>query len=52
MKLEKDLYAYLWQNPYENKCSAYVINGEKTVLVDPGHTCPLKKVFRQTSPIK
>jgi hydroxyacylglutathione hydrolase len=47
MKLEKDLYAYLWQNPYENNCNTYVINGEKTVLIDPGHSRYLGQLFNQ-----
>jgi hydroxyacylglutathione hydrolase len=47
MKLEKDLYAYLWQNPYENNCNTYVIKGEKTVLIDPGHSRFLNQVFQQ-----
>ena len=47
MKLEKNLYAYLWKDPYENNCNTYVIHGEKTVLIDPGHTRHLKKVFYQ-----
>jgi len=38
MKLGKELYAYLWQNPYENNCNTYVIHGEVTVLIDPGHS--------------
>jgi hydroxyacylglutathione hydrolase len=47
MKLEKDLYAYLWRDPNENNCNTYVIKGEMTLLIDPGHTRHLKKVFRQ-----
>lgn len=47
MKLQKDLYAYLWRDPYENNCNTYVIQGEKTVLIDPGHTRHLEKVFDQ-----
>jgi len=47
MKLEKDLYAYLWQDPYENNCNTYVINGEMTVLIDPGHSRHLSRVFHQ-----
>jgi hydroxyacylglutathione hydrolase len=47
MKLEKDLYAYLWQDPYENNCNSYVIDGEMTVLIDPGHTRHLNEVFSQ-----
>jgi glyoxylase-like metal-dependent hydrolase (beta-lactamase superfamily II) len=48
MKLEKDLYAYPWQNPYENNCNTYVIKGEKTALIDPGHSRYLSKLFLQT----
>jgi len=47
MKLEKDLYAYPWKNPYENNCNTYVIQREMTILIDPGHTRHLKKVFHQ-----
>ena len=47
MKLQEDRYAYLWRDPYENNCNTYVINGEKMVLIDPGHTRHLKKVFHQ-----
>ncbi len=47
MKLEKDLYAYLWQNPYENNCNTYVIKGEKTILIDPGHSRHVERLFHQ-----
>jgi glyoxylase-like metal-dependent hydrolase (beta-lactamase superfamily II) len=47
MKLQENLYAYLWQDPYENNCNTYVIDGEITVLIDPGHTRHLDKVFSQ-----
>lgn len=47
MKLEKDLYAYLWQNAYENNCNTYVIHGETTVLIDPGHSRHLNRLFTQ-----
>jgi hydroxyacylglutathione hydrolase len=47
MKLEKDLYAYLWQNPYENNCNTYVILGEMTVLIDPGHFRHVSNLFHQ-----
>jgi len=47
MRLEKDLYAYLWQNPYENNCNTYVIHGEMVVLVDPGHSRYLSTLFSQ-----
>jgi hydroxyacylglutathione hydrolase len=45
MKLEKDLYVYLWKSAYENNCNAYVILGEVTVLIDPGHSKLLPQLF-------
>jgi glyoxylase-like metal-dependent hydrolase (beta-lactamase superfamily II) len=47
MKLEKDLYAYLWTNPYENNCNTYLIYGEVTVLIDPGHSRHVPNLFCQ-----
>lgn len=47
MIIGKDLYAYLWQNPYENNCNTYVIDGEMTILIDPGHSRHLSKLFYQ-----
>ena len=47
MKLGKDLYAYLWQNPYENNCNTYLIHGEITVLIDPGHSRHVERLFHQ-----
>ena len=47
MKLQENLYAYLWQNPYENNCNTYVIDGEMTVLIDPGHSRHVERIFHQ-----
>jgi len=47
MKLEKDLYAYLWTNPYENNCNTFLIRGEVTVLIDPGHSRHVPNLFHQ-----
>jgi glyoxylase-like metal-dependent hydrolase (beta-lactamase superfamily II) len=47
MKLERDLYAYLWQSVYENNCNTYLIHGEVTVLVDPGHSRHVPSLFHQ-----
>jgi glyoxylase-like metal-dependent hydrolase (beta-lactamase superfamily II) len=47
MKLDKDLYAYLWQNAYENNCNTYLIHGEITILVDPGHSRHIPNLFQQ-----
>ncbi len=47
MKLEEDLFVYLWQNPYENNCNTYLIRGEKTLLIDPGHLRHIGELFTQ-----
>ncbi len=47
MELEKDLYAYLWQNPYENNCNTYLIREDRTVLIDPGHSRHVPHLFQQ-----
>jgi glyoxylase-like metal-dependent hydrolase (beta-lactamase superfamily II) len=47
MKIEKDLYAYLWQNPYENNCNTFLIRGEVTTLIDPGHSQHVPNLFQQ-----
>ena len=47
MRLEKDLYAYFWQNVCENNCNTYLIHGEVTILIDPGHSHHIPNLFRQ-----
>lgn len=47
MKLDNGLYAYFWQNPYENNCNTYLIRGEKTILIDPGHLRYVPQLFHQ-----
>ena len=47
MELGRDLYAYLWQSAYENNCNTYLIRGEVTVLIDPGHSRHISHLFRQ-----
>jgi hydroxyacylglutathione hydrolase len=37
MKLEDGLYAFIWRNPQANNCNTYLIEGSKTILIDPGH---------------
>ena len=37
MKIIDDLHGFLWLNPTANNCNTYLINGNKKVLVDPGH---------------
>ncbi len=47
MKLTENLYAYFWQSVYENNCNTYIIDVDKTVLIDPGHSRYLPKLFDQ-----
>jgi hydroxyacylglutathione hydrolase len=47
MEIAKDLYAYLWKDPYDNNCNTYVIGGEKVLLIDPGHSRHLPALFSQ-----
>ncbi len=37
MKYSENLYLYPWENPMENNCNSYIIDGEVPVLIDPGH---------------
>lgn len=37
MELFDNLHAFLWLNPTANNCNAYLIIGDKNILVDPGH---------------
>jgi hydroxyacylglutathione hydrolase len=47
MQLQKDLYAYLWLDPYENNCNTYLICGKINTLIDPGHSRHIPNLFRQ-----
>jgi glyoxylase-like metal-dependent hydrolase (beta-lactamase superfamily II) len=47
MKIGKNLYAYLWLDPYENNCNTYLIRGEITILIDPGHSRHVPNLFHQ-----
>jgi glyoxylase-like metal-dependent hydrolase (beta-lactamase superfamily II) len=47
MKLGEDLYIYLWRDPGENNCNTYLIRGEVTVLIDPGHLQHVTSLFRK-----
>ncbi|EFK09411.1 metallo-beta-lactamase domain protein [delta proteobacterium NaphS2] len=37
MKLSEKLHFFPWNNPSANNCNTYFIDGEKKILVDPGH---------------
>ena len=47
VQIEEGLYAYLWQNAYENNCNIYVIRKDLTVLIDQGHSRHLGGVLSQ-----
>lgn len=37
MKIMDGLHAFLWRDPTTNNCNTYLIDGDKRILVDPGH---------------
>ena len=37
MEVFETLHAFSWFNPSANNCNAYFIDGEKRILIDPGH---------------
>jgi hydroxyacylglutathione hydrolase len=38
MKINDKLHAFLWNHPMANNCNTYlIIDGEKKILIDPGH---------------
>ena len=47
MKLESDLYAYIWEDMQENNCNSYVIGGDFPTLIDPGHQHLTKNLMTQ-----
>ncbi|MCX5874411.1 MAG: MBL fold metallo-hydrolase [Deltaproteobacteria bacterium] len=36
MKIADNFFVYFWNNPKENNCNSYVIDGKVPVLIDPG----------------
>lgn len=37
MIIEKGIYAYPWQNLFENNCNSYILGEDRAILVDVGH---------------
>jgi len=37
MKIAENLYAFIWRNYQANNCNTFLIQGSKTILIDPGH---------------
>lgn len=37
MEIFDGLHAFIWRDPSANNCNAFFIDGEKKILIDPGH---------------
>jgi hydroxyacylglutathione hydrolase len=46
MKLDTDLYSYIWKSAAENNCNSFFIGGDLPVVVDPGHQHLVKKLIQ------
>lgn len=46
MKLDGDLYVYLWRG-MENNCNSYLIKGDVPLLIDPGHQHLVKNLINR-----
>jgi glyoxylase-like metal-dependent hydrolase (beta-lactamase superfamily II) len=46
MIIEKGIYAYPWQNLYENNCNSYILGRKRAVLVDVGHQRHVNHLLR------
>lgn len=49
MEIIEGLYAFLWSNPTANNCNTYFVDGEKRILIDPGHYHLLSHVREKLS---
>jgi hydroxyacylglutathione hydrolase len=47
MKLDSDLYVYIWNSGMENNCNSYVIGGDIPLVIDPGHQHLVKTLVNQ-----
>jgi hydroxyacylglutathione hydrolase len=46
MKVDSDLYAYIWKSPSENNSNSFFIGGEVPVIIDPGHQHLVKNLIK------
>ena len=46
MKLDEDLYAYIWKSSTENNSNSFLIGGDLPVIVDPGHQHLVKNLIK------
>ncbi len=47
MKIDSDLYAYVWKSTMENNCNTFIIGGDFPVVIDPGHQHLVKNLIPQ-----
>ncbi len=47
MKLDTDLYAYIWKSMQENNCNTYLIGGDMPILIDPGHQHLVEQLIKK-----
>ena len=45
MKLDTDLYTYIWKSTAENNSNSFFIGGEMPVIIDPGHQHLVKNLI-------
>ncbi|HSR12698.1 MAG TPA: MBL fold metallo-hydrolase [Thermodesulfobacteriota bacterium] len=45
MKIDSDLYAYIWKSTMENNSNTFVIGGDFPVVIDPGHQHLVKNLI-------
>ena len=46
MKLDTDLYAYIWKSAAENNSNSFLIGGEMPAIIDPGHQHLVKNLIK------
>lgn len=46
MIIEKGIYAYPWQNLFENNCNSYILGEDRAILVDVGHQRHVNHLFK------
>jgi hydroxyacylglutathione hydrolase len=47
MKLDTDLYAYIWKSTMQNNSNSYAIGGDIPLIIDPGHQHLVKNLITQ-----
>ncbi len=47
MKIDSDLYVYIWNSGMENNSNSYIIGGDIPLVIDPGHQHLVKTLVNQ-----